>query len=156
AKHIRTSFDSLAWKISRQRRCQPDRKSEGKLPHPREAGKRRIEMMMTLATLLLTLTFTAVEPGDHTLTLHSGGHERVYLLHVPKDYDAEQPTPLLLVYHGAAMSCRMMARYTSLSDKSDEAGFIVVYPQGMGRVPTWNSSALPTRFRADDVAFTAD
>jgi hypothetical protein len=32
-----------------------------------------------------------------------GEQKRSYLIHVPKDYDSEKPTPVVLALHGLAM-----------------------------------------------------
>ena len=58
--------------------------------------------------------------------------ERSYLVHVPPGYDANKPTPVVLAFHGAMMNGGTMAQFTGLNAKADEAGFIVVYPNGTG------------------------
>jgi polyhydroxybutyrate depolymerase len=52
----------------------------------------------------------------------------------------------------------MMVWFSGLNKKSDEAGFIVVYPSGTGTGPlrTWNAGGFrdePVQGKADDVAF---
>jgi polyhydroxybutyrate depolymerase len=93
-------------------------------------------------------------PGDHTRTLTVGGQERTYLVHIPKGYDPKKPTPVVLALHGAAMNGSMMVWFSGLNKKSDEAGFIVVYPSGTGIGPfcTWNAGNFGAK-TADDVAF---
>jgi polyhydroxybutyrate depolymerase len=96
----------------------------------------------------------ALGPGDHTRTLTVGGQERTYICHVPKGYDSKNPTPVVLALHGAAMNGSMMVWFSGLNKKSDEAGFIVVYPSGTGIGPfcTWNAGNFGAK-TADDVAF---
>ena len=83
-------------------------------------------------------------PGDHTRTLMMGEQKRTYLIHVPKGYDPKKPAPVVLALHGAAMNGSMMVWFSGLSKKSDEAGFIVVYPSGSGTGPflTWNAGGF--------------
>ncbi len=83
-------------------------------------------------------------PGDHTRTVLMGEQKRTYLIHVPKDYDPKKPTPVVLALHGAAMDGSMMVRFSGLNAKSDDAGFIVVYPSGTGVGPirTWNAGGF--------------
>jgi polyhydroxybutyrate depolymerase len=101
----------------------------------------------------------ALGPGDHARTLTVGGRERSYLVHVPKSYDPKKPVPVVLAFHGAAMTGRLMALVSGLSPTADREGFLVVYPDGTGDlVLTWNAGGLRgplARNKADDVAFTA-
>jgi polyhydroxybutyrate depolymerase len=113
---------------------------------------------MTAAVLGLLLVAAQPEsltPGDHTRTVEVGGRKRTYHVHVPKSYDPKKPTPVVLAFHGAGMNGKMMRAFTGLDKKSDEAGFLAVYPDGTGTAGffVWNAGA----FRAssvDDVAFT--
>jgi polyhydroxybutyrate depolymerase len=101
--------------------------------------------MNTLAIALLSLLAAGGDqlgPGDHERLLNIGDLHRSYTIHVPKHYDPKRPTPLVLALHGAAMNGVMMANFTGLSEKADNAGFIVVYPNGTGLgglLLTWNS-----------------
>jgi polyhydroxybutyrate depolymerase len=97
-------------------------------------------------------------PGDHTRTLMMGEQKRTYLVHIPKDYDPKMPAPVVLALHGAAMNGSMMVWFSGLNKKSDQAGFIVVYPSGTGTGPflIWNAGGFKGKMaegRADDVAF---
>src|SRR3954454_3613204 len=97
-------------------------------------------------------------PGDHTRTLMMGEQKRTYLVYVPKGYDPKKPAPVVLALHGAAMNGSMMVWFSGLNKKSDEAGFIVVYPSGTGTGSflAWNTGGSKGKMaegRADDVAF---
>src|SRR5215813_14013899 len=118
--------------------------------------------MMSL-TLAFGLLFAAdpLTPGDHLRKIDVDGLSRSYLVHVPEKYDPSRPIPIVLVFHGSAMNAKMMATYSGLNQKADEAGFIAVYPNGTG--PTklnlvFDAGGLPEpeegKTRADDVAFT--
>jgi polyhydroxybutyrate depolymerase len=80
---------------------------------------------------------------------------------VPPGYAPETQTPAVLVFHGLGMNARLMSAFTGMNQKSDEAGFIAVYPNGTGPANlylTFNAGGLsPERAkgRADDVRFTA-
>ena len=109
--------------------------------------------MMTATARAETLT-----SGDHSRTLMFGDKQRSYLVHVPKGHDPEKPTPVILALHGAMMNGALMALFCGLSETSEQAGFIVVYPSGTGIGPflTWNAGGLQGRIaegRPDDVAF---
>jgi polyhydroxybutyrate depolymerase len=120
--------------------------------------------MIVLVIPLLTVACTAAEPlgaGDHFRSLELGSQKRTYRIHVPPGYNAARPMPLVLALHGATMSARAMEGFSGLSKKADEAGFIVVYPNGTGPNPlmlTWNSGGFPpflARTKPNDVAFLA-
>ena len=86
---------------------------------------------------------SAVKPGDYNESLISGDRTRTYILHVPPAYDGMHAMPLVLVLHGAGGSAAKMVTGTGMSEKADEAGFIVVYPNGTGLLNdqlllTWN------------------
>jgi polyhydroxybutyrate depolymerase len=100
-------------------------------------------------------------PGDHERTLTVDGRQRSYIVHVPPGYDAETPTPVVLVFHAAGMNARLMILFCQMHKKSDEAGFVAVYPNGTGAANlflTFNAGGVATKGpnrRPDDVRFTA-
>jgi polyhydroxybutyrate depolymerase len=113
--------------------------------------------------LLLTALYSAdpLEPGDHLRKLDVDGRPRSFVVHVPPRYHPERPTPVVLVFHGSSMNAKMMATYSGLSKKADEAGFIAVYPNGTGPSKVmwiFDCGGLPDlaegKTRPDDVAFT--
>lgn len=116
-------------------------------------------------TVLLALTMTIASapltPGDATRKIIVGELERTYLVHVPPDYDGKKPTPVVLAFHGGGSNPAQMVHFSGLSDKADQAGFIVVYPAGSGRVAealTWNAGnccGYAQRQNIDDIGFVA-
>jgi polyhydroxybutyrate depolymerase len=100
---------------------------------------------------------SALGPGDHERSLIVNGEKRDYLIHIPESYDPQKRTPLVLALHGVTMNGSTMAGFCGMSLKSDEAGFIVVYPSGTGRqlFLTWNAGGdwEGVGHRPDDVAF---
>ncbi|HAJ57256.1 MAG TPA: hypothetical protein DCL35_05745 [Candidatus Omnitrophica bacterium] len=101
-------------------------------------------------------------PGDYDFLLGHGGLERTYRAHVPQSYDAQRPVPLVLAFHGGGGNIEAASRYFRLDEKSDEEGFIVVYPQGTGKriagmlFGTWNAGRCCKPAMAnnvDDVGF---
>jgi polyhydroxybutyrate depolymerase len=91
-----------------------------------------------------------------TRSLNVGGRRRTYYVHVPARYDPGKPAPVVLALHGATMNGPMMAWFSRLNRKADEAGFLAVYPNGTGRRWSylWNGRNGPTAGDpVDDVAF---
>lgn len=98
--------------------------------------------------------------GDHVRTVRVGALERSYLVHLPATYDAQRPTPVVVAFHGGGANADNMIVFSGLNKKSDEAGFIVVYPNGTGRlkqVLTFNGGnccGYASANKVDDVEFT--
>lgn len=98
--------------------------------------------------------------SDRTRVLTVGGLERSYLVHIPAALDPAKPAPVVLAFHGGGTNAQSMEEISGLNRKADEAGFIVVYPNGTGRfkrVLTFNGGnccGYAMHNRVDDVAFT--
>lgn len=117
---------------------------------------------MLAITLILSTLLAAepVGPGDHTRTLDFGGRTRSYIVHVPPKYDAKQPIPVVLAFHGGGSNADQMVRFCGLNEKADKERFVAVYPNGTGRLErmlTWNGGnccAYAMLNKVDDVGFT--
>ena len=98
----------------------------------------------------IELALTNLEAGKFSFRMVDAIKDRLEKL--------ENEVTLLRGLHGAAMNGSMMVWFSGLNKKSDEAGFIVVYPSGTGTGPflTWNAGGLKGKMaegKADDVAF---
>ncbi len=117
--------------------------------------------MQALAALALLLAADAspLSPGDHSRTVQVDGRGRSYLVHVPPQYVADSPTPVVLAFHGGGANARTMVAFSGLDQKADRSGFIVVYPEGTGRFErmlTFNAGnccGQAAALQVDDVAF---
>lgn len=115
--------------------------------------------------LLLTFAFSfptqtdALQAGKHTRIVPWENEKRSYHLHIPSSYDAAKPTPIVIALHGASMTGKIMEGFCGLSAKADEAGFIVLYPNGAGAgrlLQTWHAGSFPGTLslrKIDDVGF---
>ncbi|MBI3410817.1 MAG: dienelactone hydrolase family protein [Planctomycetes bacterium] len=98
-------------------------------------------------------------PGDHVRNIEIDKQTRSYLVHVPKSYDGQKPVPVILAFHGGGSNAEQMVRFCGLNELADKAGFLVVYPNGTGRVKTaltWNGGnccGYAMQNKVDDVAF---
>lgn len=108
-----------------------------------------------------TNTFTSLSSGETKHTLTHDGRERSYLLYVPASVDWSKPVPLVLVFHGGTgngKSARIMSGFDQVADQN---GFIVVYPDGTGRISddiilTWNGGeccGYARQENVDDIGF---
>ena len=68
----------------------------------------------------------------------SSGRKRSYLLHVPKTYQPNRPTALVICLHGFAEWPAHVMRLSHWNRLADEAGFLVVYPFGSSFPLRWN------------------
>jgi len=98
--------------------------------------------------------------SDRIRVLTVGNLKRSYLVHVPAGLDLKKPAPVVLAFHGGGTNAQNMEEMSGLNRKADEAGFIVVYPNGAGRlkkVLTFNGGnccGYAMVNRVDDVEFT--
>ena len=102
-------------------------------------------------------------PGDYRFSFVHDGLTREYLVHVPKSYRPGHPTPMLIALHGGGGDADFQAddsKYKLIS-KSEQAGFIAVFPNGYSRFPsgvlaTWNAGTCcgaAQKNNVDDVGF---
>jgi polyhydroxybutyrate depolymerase len=118
---------------------------------------RRRPLALPLACLVAATVATAAERPTVSRTLEVGDLSRTYSLRVPPSLGRE-PAPLVLVFHGGGGTGPGTERLTRFSALADREGFLVAYPDGIGR--NWNDGREFTTSRAhrdhvDDVAFVA-
>ncbi len=112
--------------------------------------------MQYSVVLFATLAIAQTEPlgpGDHKRPLTVDELKRPYWVHVPPQYDRKQPTPVVLVLHGALMDGKVMEGFSGMSKTADEHNFIAVYPSG--QLYTWNAGQFPgeKNNKTDDVKY---
>lgn len=89
----------------------------------------------TIVVLTAAVVFQVLDRS--TGSIESGGEEREYLLHVPKSYDPDTPTALVVSMHGAALWPAQQKNLSVWNKLADDHGFIVVYPSGIGMPKSW-------------------
>jgi polyhydroxybutyrate depolymerase len=116
--------------------------------------------VLAVVMMLFVADSGALGPGDHVRTVQVDGQERSYLVHVPPQYAPDTPMPVVLAFHGGGANARNMVAFSGLNEKADEAGFIVVYPEGSGRLEqisafnAGNCCGQAAARQIDDVSFT--
>jgi len=104
----------------------------------------------------------AVGPtGDYEIAVPHDGRTRTALVHVPDTVAGEtRPIPVVLNFHGGGGNARAHRDYVSMDALADREGFIVVYPNGTGRLEekllTWNAGlccGYAMTEKVDDVGF---
>lgn len=100
--------------------------------------------------------------------LEHGGRVRGYLVHLPPNYGAGEPLPLVLALHGGGGNAKSNVVQTGFNAEADRSGFIVVHPDGTGekrpllnalgrgRFYTWNAGSCcgyAVQNNVDDVGY---
>jgi polyhydroxybutyrate depolymerase len=98
---------------------------------------------------------STLKAGDNRATLQHGGRSRSYVVYVPSSLKAGTAVPLIFDFHGSGGTGSQEASSSGWNKKADQAGFIMVYPEGVGKA--WNvgnccGEALSGN--VDDVGFT--
>jgi polyhydroxybutyrate depolymerase len=116
-------------------------------------------LFLVLSAILFFACGTGHNYADtrhYTLTV--GSSSRSFLVHVPKKLAAVNP-PLVIALHGGGTNGKMMEHFSGLSETSERYGFVVVYPDGSGRLKrflTWNAGSCcgyAEKHAIDDVTF---
>jgi len=102
----------------------------------------------------------SVSAADYEFTIEHQEIERFYLVHVPFSYNKEEKTPIVLAFHGRYSNGKQMKEYYHLVEKSNEKGFIVIFPTGASRfgdkLASWNVGGCcgyAYEINSDDVGF---
>ncbi|HEX6460988.1 MAG TPA: PHB depolymerase family esterase [Thermoleophilaceae bacterium] len=98
-------------------------------------------------------TGQGTRPRSFTFALFSGGRHRSALVHVPP-HPGRAELPLLIVFHFASGTGRIMQAATQLSPFADRHRFVAVYPNSASANHFWNISSA--RGRPADVQFVRD
>ena len=121
--------------------------------------------LVLLALAIVGAAAPLLKNPETVHTLRHQGRDRAFRIFSPAGEGpgsrAQAPglLPVVLALHGGATDGLTLSRYTGLSEKAVEAGFVVVYPDGTGRLPrvlTWNSGECCGYARdhgIDDVGF---
>jgi polyhydroxybutyrate depolymerase len=125
--------------------------------------ERILAVLTTLSLFLMILMQTTMELPEHATIEKSsfqvGGKTRTYFVHRPPGRKTAERYPLVLALHGGGSNAEAMMHFSGLNEKSTQAGFIVVYPNGTGRYRnryTWNAGrccAYAQRNEVEDVGF---
>ena len=104
---------------------------------------------------------SSLPAGEVTHKLTHDSRERSYILYVPASVNWSQSVPLVFVFHGGTGNAESAIRMSGFNEVADRNGFIVVYPNGTGRLSddkllTWNGGdccGYAQQKNVDDVGF---
>jgi len=114
-------------------------------------------LALPLAWLVATGAADGAERATVARTIRVDGLTRTYFLRVPRNA-GPGPAPLVLVFHGGGGNGPGTERLTRFSALADREGFLVAYPEGIGR--NWYdgrefAGSRAHREHIDDVGFVA-
>jgi len=117
---------------------------------------RALVALVLLIGILAALTYREIYRSNGAVL--TSGRKRAYLLHVPKTYQANRPTPLVICLHGFAEWPAHLMRLSHWNRLADESGFLVVYPFGRGFPLRWccNGRFNQAEQARQDVQFISD
>jgi polyhydroxybutyrate depolymerase len=116
-------------------------------------------LALLLVLLALAPAASPAQERSYERRLTVGGRERSYLVDLPPGYDGRRALPLVIVFHGGGGNARQARRQYGMAELARREGFIVVHPDGsgrMGRMLTWNAGTCcgyAQAQRIDEVAF---
>jgi polyhydroxybutyrate depolymerase len=79
----------------------------------------------------VTCPSPALQPGDSMQTVQVGSVSRNYLLHVPAAYDGSKPVPLVVDFHGLAVTGVQQRMLSTFPAETDPEGVVMAFPTGL-------------------------
>jgi predicted peptidase len=118
---------------------------------------RNIRVLCECPAFLLALSVAAIAcvgtPGgsqrasDVEVTIRVDGLDRTYLVHRPSGFNSSKALPMVMMLHGRGGSSHLAAHDFGWIEKSDQEGFLIVFPQALPIDPARPSgSTLPANF----------
>ena len=79
------------------------------------------------------------------MSIEHGGLTREFMMYAPNGFDPAQKHPIMMILHGFNQPIEYMhLSYTTMSDKADQDGTIIIYPKATGesreRNLAWNTT----------------
>ncbi len=103
--------------------------------------KKKKTFLVMIITIIILISLLSGCIQKRQVFTHDG-LQRSYILHLPSSYNPNDSYPLVLVFHGGGGNAENIQEITNFSQKADDENFIVVYPDGAGklkrRLLTWN------------------
>lgn len=127
------------------------------IPAPKHSARTQVAPSINLTSIHNECDTPAHKGGDTTLSIHSGGLNRSFIVHLAPSYGIQKQA-IVITYHGYQNTALRTAQRTNFGLEADKAGFILVFPQGVDNPPSWNAGvgAYGPTGDADDVQFTRD
>ena len=114
--------------------------------------KSTIQCILILIVLVFSQNISNAQTESSSFEF--GGINRKYSVFLPQNHQANMPVVICL--HGLGQDMENFIGYTRINEFADSAGFILVFPIGIGK--GWNTGAVDSRAlpNSDDVGFISD
>jgi len=83
-------------------------------------------------------------------------YQRKFTVHTPTGFTNSKPVPLVIMLHGGGGTMTNAQGFTNLNSVSNTNGFLAVYPQGYGIIPSGGFSWADGRGTSADIAGVDD
>ena len=115
--------------------------------------------IITVSILIISVLILSGCINDKEIFNHNG-NKRLYQIYIPSTYDGSEKMPLVLAFHGGGGNSDNMKDKTGFNEIAEREEFIVVYPDGSGklrdRLLSWNAGyccGYALENNVDDVDF---
>lgn len=105
--------------------------------------KRTLLIILLIHQICIAQTFSFVHDGN----------TRFYIVHLPTGYNASNSYPMVFNFHGYTSNAAEQQAYSLMDIVADTAGFINVYPDGIGNAWNVGFGFAPYFTGVDDVGF---
>jgi polyhydroxybutyrate depolymerase len=119
-------------------------------------AKMVVKNLLGIILLLAQMQTAWAQSRDIDASINVDNRNRLYLLHLPPNFDKKDRFPVILAFHGGGGDYQKTVRHYGLNNLADANGFIVVYPNAINKA--WNMPWVSSRVRkmdtsVDDVHF---
>lgn len=112
-------------------------------------------MMKNKLLILLIASFISSRGFAQATIIDSIIHQqyqRKFTVHTPTGYSNSKPVPLVVMLHGGGGTMANAQGFTNLNAVSNANGFLAVYPQGYGLIPSGGFSWADGRGTSADIS----
>jgi polyhydroxybutyrate depolymerase len=115
-------------------------------------------MKIKILTIFFTTLLNNLSFGQSNVidSIIHQNYQRKFTIHLPTGYTNTTPVPLLFMLHGGGGTMTNAQGFTNLNTVSNTNGFLAVYPQGYGIIPSGGFSWADGRGTSADIAGVDD
>lgn len=106
-------------------------------------------ILISLVTFICNLSFGQ---ANIVSSLVHQTYQRNFIIHTPTGFTNSTPVPVVLMLHGGGGNMNSAQGFTNLNSVSNANGFLAVYPEGYGVVPSGGFSWADGRGTSADIA----
>jgi polyhydroxybutyrate depolymerase len=115
-----------------------------------------IQKNYLLSCIFFFASCTIKAQSDISKTITIDGRQREYIIHLPPSFQSISKLPILFGLHGGGGTDENTIKFYNLNDLADKNGFIVIYPNAIGKswaIPGFSARSKKADSTVDDVHF---